>query len=114
MRMSKDYVTQINGAYRITGTRISLDSIVYAFLDGQTPESIVQSFPLLTLEQVYGSIAFYLANRAEIDAYLEKGEVEFEALRQQLREQNLPLHQKLMAFRQQQRAAKGEQEPARS
>jgi hypothetical protein len=48
--MSKDYVTQIDGAYRITGTRISLDSVVYVFLDGQTPECIAQSFPLLTLE----------------------------------------------------------------
>lgn len=38
--MSKDYVTQVDGAYRITGTRISLDSVVYAFLQGQTAESI--------------------------------------------------------------------------
>lgn len=112
--MSKDYVTQINGAYRITGTRISLDSVVYAFLDGQTPECIVQAFPLLTLEQVYGAIAFYLAHRVEIDGYLEQGEMEFEALRQRLREQNLPLHQKLMAFRQQQKAAKENQERMRS
>lgn len=112
--MSKDYVTQIDGAYRITGTRISLDSVVYAFLDGQTPECIVQSFPLLTLEQVYGAIAFYLAHRAEIDVYLEQGEKEFETLRQRFREQNLPLHQKLMAFRQQQKTAKEKQELARS
>ena len=47
---------------------VSLDSIVYAFLNGQTAESIAQSFPLLTLEQVYGAIAVYLANRDEIDA----------------------------------------------
>jgi uncharacterized protein (DUF433 family) len=77
--MSKDYVTQIEGAYRITGTRISLDSVVYAFLNGQTPESIVDSFPLLTLEQVYGAIAFYLAHRTEIDEYLQQGEAEFES-----------------------------------
>jgi hypothetical protein len=47
---SKDYVTQVDGAYRITGTRISLDSVAYAFLDGHTSESIGDSFPLLTLE----------------------------------------------------------------
>ena len=112
--MSKDYVTQIDDAYRITGTRISLDSVVYAFLNGQTPESIVDSFPLLTLEQVYGGIAYYLAHQTEIDEYLRQGEAEFEVLRQRLWEQNLPLHQKLMAVRRQQRAAKSEQEPARS
>ena len=92
--MNKDYVTQINGAYRITGTRISLDSVVYAFLNGQTPESIVQSFPLLTLEQVYGAITFYLANRAEIDAYLKQGEEEFEALRQAAREADSRFYRK--------------------
>jgi len=36
-------------------------------MGGQSPETIAQSFPLLTLEQVYGSIAFYLGHRDEID-----------------------------------------------
>jgi uncharacterized protein (DUF433 family) len=111
--MSKDYVTQAEGAYRITGTRISLDSVVYAFLDGQTPESIVDSFPLLTLEQVYGAVAYYLAHQTKIDEYLRQGETEFEVLCQRLRAQNLPLHRKLMAFRRKQQAAKNKQEPAR-
>ena len=51
---------------------------------GQSPESIVQSFPLLTLEQVYGAIAFYLANRADIDAYLAAEETAFDAMSQPL------------------------------
>ena len=34
----------------------------------QNWDAPVQSFPLLTLEQVYGAITFYLANRNEIDA----------------------------------------------
>ena len=53
--MSKQYVTQIQGAYRLSGTRVSLDSVVYAFLNGLSPESIVDSFPTLTLEQVVRS-----------------------------------------------------------
>ena len=99
--MSKDYVTQIDGAYRITGTRVSLDSVVYAFLNGQTPESIAQSFPVLILEQVYGAITFYLAHRAEIDAYLEQGEAEFAALRQAAREADPMFYQKLADARRQ-------------
>ncbi len=67
---AKTYVEYRNDAYWVEGTRISLDSIIYVFRQGLSPESIVQSFPLLTLEQVYGAIAFYLANRVEIDAYL--------------------------------------------
>ena len=59
-----------NQDYWIIGTRVSLDSVVYAFRKGATPESIVQSYSLLTLEKVYGAITFYLANRSDIDAYL--------------------------------------------
>lgn len=55
----KTYIEYRNDAYWVKGTRISLDSIAYAFQQGLSPESIVQSFPLLTLEQVYGAIAFY-------------------------------------------------------
>ena len=54
----KTYIEYRNDAYWVEGTRISLDSIAYAFQQGLSPESIVQSFPLLTLEQVYGAIAF--------------------------------------------------------
>jgi uncharacterized protein (DUF433 family) len=61
--VSKEYVTQVHGAYRISGTRVSLDSVVYAFLNGVSPESIQDSFPVLTLEQVYGAIAYYLAHQ---------------------------------------------------
>ena len=93
--MTKEYVERQEGTYRISGTRVSLDSIVYAFLRGAAPESIAQSFPALTLEEVYGAIAFYLAHQTEIDAYLQEGEREFEALRQQARQSNPLLYRKL-------------------
>jgi uncharacterized protein (DUF433 family) len=66
---AKAYVEHHEGGYWVAGTRVSLDSLVYAFRDGQTAESLAQSFPVLTLEQVYGAIAYYLANHAVIDAY---------------------------------------------
>jgi uncharacterized protein (DUF433 family) len=92
---TKQYIEEREGCYRIIGKRVSLDSVVYAFFAGQSPESIVQSFPILTLEEVYGAITFYLANRAVIDAYLSEGEQLFETLRQQARETNSLLYQKL-------------------
>jgi len=91
----KQYIEEQEGAYRILGKRVSLDSIVYAFLAGQSPESIAQSFPGLTLEEVYGAIAFYLANRAAIDDYLAAGVKQFETLRQHARSANTLLYQKL-------------------
>ena len=82
MTQSKTYVEHRDGGYWIAGTRISLDSVVYAFQRGAAPESIVRSFPLLTLEQVYGAITFYLAHEQLVNDYLRQGEVAFEALRQ--------------------------------
>ncbi|NJM61950.1 MAG: DUF433 domain-containing protein [Oscillatoriales cyanobacterium RU_3_3] len=93
----KTYIEYRNDAYWVEGTRISLDSIAYAFQQGLSPESIVQSFPLLTLEQVYGAIAFYLANRAEIDAYLAAEEAAFDAMPQPLQTSDPALYNKLMA-----------------
>ena len=93
----KIYVEYRKDAYWVEGTRVSLDSIVYAFRQGLSPESIVQSFPLLTLEQIYGAIAFYLANRAEIDAYLAAEESAFEAMPQPLQTTDPALYSKLMA-----------------
>jgi uncharacterized protein (DUF433 family) len=49
---------------------LSLDSIVHAFRRGKSPETICRHFELLPLEEVYGAIAYYLANQADIDAYL--------------------------------------------
>jgi uncharacterized protein (DUF433 family) len=102
--MTKQYVEQREDVYWVTGTRVSLDSIVYAFLEGQTAESIAQSFPVLTLEQVYGTITFYLANRPEIDAYLRREEAEFEALRQVWRTKDAMFYQKMADARNQKQA----------
>ncbi|MCU1234412.1 MAG: hypothetical protein JWP63_2379 [Candidatus Solibacter sp.] len=68
--MQKTYVKQVEGTYRIGDTRISLDSIVYLFREGMSVESMVESYPALTLEQVHGALAFYLGNQDEVDAYL--------------------------------------------
>ena len=95
------YVKQRDQGYWVVGTRISLDSIVYAFLNGQTAESIAQSFPALALEQVYGAIAFYLANRSEIDMYLMEAKADFEALRQSSRNADTTFYQKLAAAQRQ-------------
>ena len=64
------------------GSRVSLESVVFLFLDGASPETIVDEFPTLSLEQVYGAITFYLADRPKIDAYLTESEGLWEDARQ--------------------------------
>jgi len=98
---TKAYVEYREGGYWVAGTRVSLDSLVYAFRDGQTAESLAQSFPVLTLEQVYGAIAYYLANHAVIDAYLMQQEAEFATLQKNLRQRDPMFYQKLADARRQ-------------
>jgi len=74
--MGRDYVEQREGGHYVAGTRVSLDSLVYAFRGGESPETIQQNFPSLSLEQVYGAIAFYLGHQTEIDANIRQGEEE--------------------------------------
>ena len=80
--MDQAYVERRDGAYCLSVTRVSLDSIVYAFRRGASPETIKSSFPALTLEQVYGAIAYYLSKQTEIDEYLRHSQEAYEAARQ--------------------------------
>lgn len=93
--MSEPYVERRDEGYWVEGTRVSLASVVYAFLQGETAESIAQSFPVLRLEQVYGAIAYYLANRPAIDAYLREAEADYEAMRQAARDADPTFYKKL-------------------
>jgi len=68
--MAKEYVERRDNNFYVAGTRVSLDSIVHAFRRGESAETICQNFELLRLEEVYGAIAYYLANQAEVDDYL--------------------------------------------
>ena len=97
--MAKEYVYQQNGGYVIEATRVALDSVVYAFLRGESPEGIVESFPALTLEQVYGALSYYLAHREAIDEYLSEGKEEFARLREESRHKNPSLYARLAEAR---------------
>ncbi len=59
-----------DGVLQITGTRVTLDTIVDAFNEGATAEEIVYQYPTLNLADVYNVIGYYLQHKAEVDAYL--------------------------------------------
>jgi uncharacterized protein (DUF433 family) len=95
----KEYIEQRDGGYFVKGTRVSLDSVVYAFLRGESPEGIAESFPALGLEQIFGALTFYMANREIVDRYLCEGRQEFEVLRQESRQNHPALYAKLAEAR---------------
>ena len=93
--MQSEYIEQRAGGYYVAGTRISLDSVVYSFHEGNSPEAIQKDFPLLKRAQIYGAIAFYLDHQAEIDEYLARTAREFEESAVPLQQANPALWEKL-------------------
>lgn len=61
-----------HGVLRVGNTRVMLEGIIYGFREGHSPESIRSQYPSLTLEEVYGAIAYCLAHPEQIDEYLKK------------------------------------------
>ncbi len=84
MNYEKSYISvDEHGVRRVAETRISLDSVVIAFQQGQSAEEIQRNFPALSLEQVYGAITYYLGHRREVEDYLSEQEVVWEQARRE-------------------------------
>jgi uncharacterized protein (DUF433 family) len=77
-------LTSKDGVIRVQGTRVSLETIVYAFDRGASPEEIVESYPTLDLAATYAILAYVLQNREEVDRYVERRRAEAEHLRTEI------------------------------
>ena len=66
LRMDSD------GVVRVGNTRVTLDTVVAAFVEGATAEEIAQQYPSLNLADVYSVIGYYLRRRSEVEAYLRE------------------------------------------
>lgn len=89
------------GVVRITGTRVSLDTVIGAFLNGCTPEQIVYKYSSLALPDVYAVITYYLRHRQEVAAYLAQQRQEEEDIRREVEERFSPhgIRERLLARR---------------
>lgn len=76
--------TDSRGVIRVGKSRVTLDLVIYAFNQGQTPEEIVMEFPSLKLADVYSAVSYYLNNRAKVDAYLQERKQRSERIRQEI------------------------------
>ena len=59
------------GRPRIEGSRITVRHIVIDYRAGMTPEEILEDKPHLSLAKIYAALAYYYANKLEIDADIE-------------------------------------------
>ena len=83
-----------DGTIRITGTRVSLDSIVHEYVQGATPEEIAISFPSLRIQDIYAVIAYYLTDRERVEEYLRQQELDADAIRRRI--ESAPDYQRKM------------------
>ncbi|MDY6803977.1 MAG: DUF433 domain-containing protein [Cyanobacteriota bacterium] len=65
---------------RICGTRITVGRIATLWKQGVTPEEMVDNWDYLTLAQVYAALAYYHANKEEIESILAADEAEYDRL----------------------------------
>ena len=82
--MVKDYIERRDGSFYLIGSRVPLARVVYEFQNGAAPEAIRLDYPTLSLEQVYGAIAFYLGNKEEVERdMVERRRIEEEFIKSQ-------------------------------
>lgn len=82
-----------NGDIRISGTRVTLDSIINYYTQGESPEDLHEGFPTVPLSDIYAIIGYYLAHRDEVDVYLKEREEEASRIQQEV-ESNYSSEQK--------------------
>ena len=86
------------GGIRIGSSRVTLDSLLATYHNGSTPEEIAIQYSVLSLEDIYSAIAYYLSHRQEIDNYLEQRNQKAQQIRQQLTQKHnlVDLRQRLL------------------
>ena len=75
--------TEESGYIRVGGTKVRLEQIVHAFLNGESAEGILETYDVLKLADIYAVIAYYLEHRSDVEAYISQiADDEAEILRQ--------------------------------
>lgn len=75
---------------RVGGTRVTLESVLHAYLDGESAEGVAERFPALELADVHATIAWYLRHRPEADAYLAASRSETQERRSEAERRDAP------------------------
>lgn len=97
--------TDAHGVVRVAKTRVTLDTIVKAFLEGCTSEEIGEQYPSLELSDIYLVIGYYLRHREEVNTYLAERQRQADTIQQEVEQRFNPvgIRERLLARRTQAR-----------
>lgn len=91
----------------LKGTRIGIETVLYDFIHRQrTPETIAQTYPSLSVEQVYATILYYFHNKDTVSKYLDDWLEWSREVRRQQQQQPSPLRQSLSKIKAERQAQK--------
>lgn len=96
------------GTLRVAKTRVSLDSVVYAFNSGESAEEIQTNFDTLSLADIHAAIAYYLHNKEKVDKYIAKRNADFEKRREADRARPDHITRQMLLARKKNRSTDGE------
>ena len=92
-----------NGVVRVGKTRVTLDTVVTAFLEGATAEEIAEQYPSLHISDIYSVIGYYLKHKTEINTYLLERQHQAAVIREEAEQRFNPvgIRERLLARRKQ-------------
>jgi uncharacterized protein (DUF433 family) len=100
MNEANPYVTTgQTGVMCVGKAAVPLESVLAGFEQGHTPETIRSQYPALSLEEVYGAIAYSLAHPQEVQDYLKRQDALWENWRERLQQSEPPVVERLRAIR---------------
>jgi uncharacterized protein (DUF433 family) len=70
----------LGGKPRINNTRIAVRTIAIYYKQGASPEEIAEQYEQLNLAQIYAALAFYHANKEEIEADIAAEQQEYDKI----------------------------------
>ncbi len=80
-------IREEGGALRVGCTRVTLESVLWAHVQGANPEDIKRQFPSLELADIYDVIAYYLRHRESIQEYLQEQERKYHETTEQIKKE---------------------------
>ncbi|HET6382857.1 MAG TPA: DUF433 domain-containing protein [Armatimonadota bacterium] len=84
------YAAENGRVIRVGETRVSLDTVIGAYLQGSPPDEIVRQYPALDRKSVEAAIAFYEQNREAVEKYLEDRERQAALVRERIEKRSPP------------------------
>lgn len=91
------------GSIRVTGSRITLDTIINIYKRVDSVEYIHDGFPTVSVAQINAIIDWYFDHQAEADEYLQERAAEGERLLKEIASQpeHMALRERIRRYREQ-------------